>query len=361
MISQFARRPSRSWFAAGVARFLLLLCVVLGGALPAQTLVVDGPSGSPLPTLTLTFTLRARGLASIPGPYIYTLVITRNASGEGPFVETIATTSSDSVVTLSVTRLLPNASDSTPIVIYWKGRLTLGNGISIETNLSTPRIVPRWLTLIEPNAPNPVNLESTRRPQFIWQSAKVDVSFGTWVYDLEITNVDGLAEVSAAGLRDTVFIPPNALEANKRYRWRVRAMLMPTGDAVTVQNRSTFQIIDRSLPTANIMYQNFPNPFPSPSAFTTCFWFDVKVGGARVQLDIIDLRGSLVKRILPPTDLAAGIYGRGTEGSGSNCDNRFVWNGTAADGRSVPGGVYLARFIASGTPPIFKKVVFRGR
>jgi hypothetical protein len=349
-------------FAAGVARFLLWLCAMtLGSALPAQTLVVEGPAGSPLPTLTPSFTLRARNLGSLPGPYIYTLVITRNASGEGPFVETMSTTSFDSVVTLSVTRLLPNASDSTPIVVYWKGRLTLGNGIAIETNLSTPRIVPRWLTLISPNAPNPVNIETTRRPQFIWQSAKVDVSFGSWVYDLEITNIDGLAEVSAAGLRDTVFVPPSGLEANKTYRWRVRGRLMPSGDVVSVQSRSTFQILDRTLPTANILYQNFPNPFPSPTAFATCFWFDVKVGGARVQLDIVDQRGSLVKRILPPTDLTAGVYGRGPEGSGNNCDNRFVWNGTATDGRSVAGGIYLARFIATGTPPIFKKVVFRGR
>jgi hypothetical protein len=56
-----------------------------------------------------------------------------------------------------------------------------------------------------------------------------------------------------------------------------------------------------------------------------------------------------------------GRYGRGIPGLGSNCDNRFVWDGTARDGRPVPPGVYLARFRANGGPPIVRRILFRGR
>lgn len=84
-----------------------------------------------------------------------------------------------------------------------------------------------------------------------------------------------------------------------------------------------------------------------------------------VSLDVLDLRGNLVKRIVPADDgvgrFDAGRYGRGAPGTSSNCDNRFVWDGTAADGRTVAPGVYLARFRTASGPPTYRKIVFNGR
>ena len=340
---------------------LVLLPVMVGvhaATAAAQTLVVDGPVGPVLPNITPRFTLTARGLPPTARPLLFTLLISRSPTVDGAFVETIDASSADTVVNVIVKRALPNGTLQNPIFVYWKARITLPNGTVIESDVSTARQVPRWLTLITPNSPqgNP----EPRRPRFVWQSARIDPAFGSWTYDLQILNNER-TEQSVSGLRDTVFVPSDELQANSPYRWQVHAVVVPTGDAVTVRNVASFTISDPNLPTTTLLYQNFPNPFPSIASFVTCFWFDVKVGGARVSLDIIDLRGSLVKRIIPQSDFAAGIYGRGPEGSANNCDNRFVWNGTATDGRSVSGGVYLARFLATGSPPLFKKIVFRGR
>ena len=76
-----------------------------------------------------------------------------------------------------------------------------------------------------------------------------------------------------------------------------------------------------------------------------------------------------MRTILPNATMsgvvAAGRYGRastsgGSSGSGSGCDPRLSWDGTADDGRVVPAGVYLVRLVADRTS-IVKKIVFRGR
>ena len=343
--------------SAGLLRSWMALSLLVAGAsrsVDAQTLTVVGPAGPVLPTITPRFTLTARGLPLTARPLLFTLLISRNPTVDGAFVETIDATSADTVVSVMVKRVLPNA-----ITVYWKARVTLPNGTIVDSDVSTARQVPKWLTLITPNSPQGDPF-STRRPRFVWQSAKIDPAFGSWTYDLQILNNER-TEQSVSGLLDTVFVPSRELQANSPYRWQVHAVVVPTGDAVTEKNVASFNIVDPSLPTTTLLYQNFPNPFPSATSFTTCFWFDVKVGGARVSLDILDQRGSVVKRIIPSADFAAGTYGRGPEGSANNCDNRFVWNGTATDGRSVAGGVYLARFIATGSPPLFKKILFKGR
>jgi len=338
------------WLAPG----LLTASVTHSAHAQTQTLTVEGPPGPVLPTITPRFTLTARAVPLSARPLLFTLFISRSPNVEGSFVETIDVSSTDTVVSVMVKRVLPNA-----ITVYWKARVTLPNGTIIESDVSTARQVPKWLTLITPNSPQGDPF-STRRPRFVWQSARIDPAFGYWTYDLQILNNER-TELSVSALLDTVFVPSTELQANSPYRWQVHAVVVPTGDAVTEKNVKSFNIVDPSLPTTTLLYQNFPNPFPSVTSFTTCFWFDVKLGGARLSLDILDQRGSVVKRIIPLSDFAAGTYGRGPEGSANNCDNRYVWNGTATDGRSVSGGVYLARFIATGSPPLFKKILFKGR
>ena len=175
---------------------------------------------------------------------------------------------------------------------------------------------------------------------------------------------DNSIELQATILADTTFIPPLDLQANTSYKWNVRATA-PNGESLLVASEGSFVIVDPALPTTTILYQNFPNPFPSPSAFATCFWFDVGEPGARISLDVLDLRGNLVRTIIPGDDRIAdflpGRYGRGIPGLGNNCDNRFVWNGTSNDGRTVARGAYLLRFVENNKAPVFRKIIFQGR
>ena len=111
-------------------------------------------------------------------------------------------------------------------------------------------------------------------------------------------------------------------------------------------------------PPATLLYQNFPNPFPTATSATTCVWFDLAEAGP-AALDVYDLRGNRVRRLFPaPGDdahLPAGRYGRGAGGSG--CDGRFAWDGTGEDGRRVPTGVYLLRLHTRGGDQV-RKVLF---
>ena len=113
-------------------------------------------------------------------------------------------------------------------------------------------------------------------------------------------------------------------------------------------------------PRVTVLYQNFPNPFPTPNAATTCIWFDLAAPSA-VQLEIYDLRGQLVRPLLRGVAdglFPAGRHGRGAGGA-SGCDWRTEWDGRAANGRLVPPGVYLLRLRADNVETI-RKMLFRG-
>jgi hypothetical protein len=117
-------------------------------------------------------------------------------------------------------------------------------------------------------------------------------------------------------------------------------------------------------PPINLLYQNFPNPFPGTTSRVTCFWFDLAQRSDNVTLAVYDLRGRLVRTIVPsasvPSTLDAGYYGRSANSSGAGgCDARFTWDGKGSDGRGVPPGVYLVRLHA-GNAWQTKKIVFRG-
>ena len=119
---------------------------------------------------------------------------------------------------------------------------------------------------------------------------------------------------------------------------------------------------DTGRPAITLLYQNFPNPFPTPASKVTCIWFDLN-RTTSVSLTVHDVRGNLVRRILPnassPQFLQPGRYGRATQGADSGCDPALTWDGTAADGKVVPRGVYLIRLQAGGAQSI-KKAVFQG-
>ena len=114
-------------------------------------------------------------------------------------------------------------------------------------------------------------------------------------------------------------------------------------------------------PAATLLYQNFPNPFPTATSPTTCVWFDLARAGS-ATLDVHDLRGNRVRRLFPAPgesgSLPAGRYGRGPTGVG--CDGRFTWDGADRDGRRVPSGVYLLR-LRTADEALTRKIVFTGR
>ena len=118
---------------------------------------------------------------------------------------------------------------------------------------------------------------------------------------------------------------------------------------------------DPGAPPATLLYQNFPNPFPAGTQDRTCISFDLAAGGM-VVLDILDLRGNAVWRLIPgdafATPLAPGRYGRDPAG-GPVCDPRLTWDGTTTHGTTVPPGVYLVRLQAPGVNA-FRRIVFRG-
>ena len=172
---------------------------------------------------------------------------------------------------------------------------------------------------------------------------------------------NGFVDFSIAGLQDTFFRPPQPLEVNRSYRWTLVVHAGP--DTSIVRSEGSFLVLDGGTPTATLLYQNFPNPFPAAGRDSTCLWFDLAVSGM-VELDILDLRGNPVRRFIPgpdfPSFVNAGRYGRGAPGGSSTCDPRLMWDGRADNGQMLPAGVYLAKLKAP-TMLVFKRIVFRGK
>jgi len=345
---------TRRKFCASVCAVLIVSCIK---AVAAQTVVLTAPAATTLPSITPAITVRASGFGAAR-PFRIAVQVALQADFSGALVLDSTFASSDTLVAVQITRPLPNDA-----IVYLRAIVEPPLGPAVTSAVIGPKRVPLWLSLITPNSPTG-DIFDTRRPLFVWRSAAVSPLVGTWTYELEITS-QGRTEVAASGLRDTTFRPTVDLQANTSYRWNVRATLGALA-TVKVINQGSFLIIDPPLPVSTIFYQNFPNPFPSAVSFATCFWFDIgdQVGqGGRVSIDVLDIRGNFIRSVLSPNDatliFAPGRYGRGAPGAGSNCDNRFVWDGTGADGRTVAPGVYLIRFKAGNSAPIFRKAFFR--
>jgi hypothetical protein len=322
----------------------------------APRVVVETSEGIELSSVSPAFRVRAFGFGE-SRPLRITLQVSESFGVTAPFLVDTVLSTTDSAVTIAAQRALPSGA-----TVYWRALVESGAQAAIS-EITGPRVVPPWVTLLSP-ASVQGDIFDTRQPLFVWRSPRVDSGPGPWRYEVSI-DVNGQAAFAAAGLADTVLRAPSPLQANTSYRWSVTATLEDAPGIVTASSPGSFVIIDPPLPTSTILYQNFPNPFPSTASFNTCFWFDVGEPGASVTLDILDLRGNPVQSIVPAADgqslFPAGRYGRGAPGTGSNCNNRFVWDGRSSDGRTVPPGVYLARFRAEGSAPTVRRILFRGR
>lgn len=336
---------------------VMLALTVPNRVIQAQTVLVDGPGMVTLPTPTPAFTVRAIGFG-VTRPLRFTLQIATSAMFNGTIVFDSTVVSHDSTVVIQLLQLLPQEAE-----VYWRAIVLPPTGPAVGSAITGPRTTPTWLTLLSPNSPMGNTLE-VRRPTFVWKTAPITPLLGTWTYDLDVYTSIGLTEQSAVNLTDTTWVASSDLQTSASYRWRVRASL-ENGTTTTVNSAGSFLIKDQPQPLTTLLYQNFPNPFPSAAAFATCIWFDIAPPGARVSLQVTDLRGNLVRTLIPgidgQRDFAAGRYGQGVPGTGSNCDNRFVWDGTGNDGRTVAAGVYLLRFQAGRNAPTFRRMLFRGR
>jgi hypothetical protein len=119
-----------------------------------------------------------------------------------------------------------------------------------------------------------------------------------------------------------------------------------------------------AIPPINLLYQNFPNPFPNATSQVTCIWFDLAQNSGGVIVAVYDLRGHLVRTIVPsaavPSALPAGYYGRsGSAPNATGCDPRFVWDGRGSNGVILPPGVYLVRLHVDDAWQT-KKIILRG-
>ena len=146
---------------------------------------------------------------------------------------------------------------------------------------------------------------------------------------------------------------PLSLRFNGSYRWRVIARVDGVADTVTSLGR--FTVDSGQNPPSTSLYQNFPNPFPRTDLGVTAtrIWFDL-TQESPVELGIYDMRGRLVRHLIPAPGCPAQVlkpnaYGRGTS------DNPCVlttWDGTDDRGRAMPRGVYLLRLRADGSSQI---------
>ncbi len=159
------------------------------------------------------------------------------------------------------------------------------------------------LTIADPNV---IIIEADETYGDIEEDATVNGSGGRFILDVDVVPGSTLAfvqtftDAEGAVIVDTVYVPVGAVGIE--------------GD-------------DRGLPrpTATVLHQNQPNPF-NPRTILT---FDVETDEQIVQLRIFDLSGREVKSLVDGPK-AAGHH-------------RVVWDGTNAQGLSLPSGVYLYR------------------
>jgi hypothetical protein len=343
---------------AGV--LLLLAALALARPVAAQgdqrpVVVVRPAPDETIVAATPRYTVVARGLGVPDSSITLELQVSRTAGFESAFIVYADTARGDSVDFVPP-RPLPSGAQ-----LWWRAIARIDGAVTATSPVTGPRRAAVWLTLVAPDAPNGVILD-TRRPRFVWTSAPVTVPPGPWRYDL-VVEVAGTGErIVASGLEDTSYVLPRDLEANTSYRWSVTAYLPSTGDAQRVASVGSFVITTPDRPLATLLYQNFPNPFPTAATRTTCVWFDL-ARPAPVQLQILTLRGDRVRTLYPlgaeELVMRPGRYGRADVGSNTGCDPRFSWDGRSDTGHEAAPGVYLLR-LRVGQRWETRKIVFLG-
>ena len=318
-------------------------------AINVELLGLDDPV---LNSITPTISIRAQ--RDVDDPPIVELGIRASPSSlvlDGIVLDTSVLATDSAQIRIAT----PLASGAT---LHFRSYARTATGDIVLSFPSPPRMVPRWLTLVFPNAPAGAILED-RNPVFVWSSARVNDPPGPWMYDFTIAHSAGGPPIFGATTADTTITIPFDLEFNTSFRWAVSARLPSVSERVT--SSSSFVIVDGSIPRVTILYQTFPNPFPSGVSQFACIWFDL-AERARLTIDVLDIRANLVRNVYPRPGFAPfldpGRYGRAVN-SESGCTEQFIWDGTDGRGRRVIPGVYLLRMRA-GSREFVKRMVFSG-
>ncbi len=321
----------------------------------AAAVFVDGITPlAPLPpalaSVTPDFAWSAGTVPVFAQPVTYRLRIAYDSGVVAPIVDTVL-----DVEQYALRRALKPGAP-----LFWRVDATSATGVTATTGSVGPIAIPAWARLTA-LADSAGSATTEVQPTFTWSPVAIASPPGPFRYDLFVRRTTSQVETfGVGGLTDTTFLLPQPLERNATYRWEL--VVHAGADTSLVAAPAPFVVLDASAPPATLLYQNFPNPFPTPTRAATCIWFDLASPSA-VLLEILDLRGGVVRRLLPhpnlPSVLPAGRYGRGTTGVGL-CDPQFGWDGRADDGRWLPAGVYLYKLKAGGVIQ-FKRIVYRGR
>lgn len=337
-------------------RVALTAVAVLAGLWPAllraqSAVSVLGPGEDTLRQVAPRFVIRATGFPPSARPIVLRLEVSASSMFTAPLLADTSVTGDSATIGLG--RALPHG-----VTLFWRAIARGANGVQVVSPVVGPRTSALWVVLLRPNSVAGDVVSS--RPTFLWRGAEVVEPLAPWSYRLVVQNPASGATLTFGPLADSAFSLPTALEANTAYRWSVVARLA-NGDSATAHSRASFVVASDDTPPLTLLYQNFPNPFPSVTSLVTCVWFDLHVASA-VRLDVYDLRGGHVRSLHPAggaaVRLPAGRYGRSV--GGGICDERFAWDGRSDTGAIVPPGVYLLRLRAGQTNSV-KRMLFRGR
>jgi subtilisin family serine protease len=315
-------------------------------------IVITQPTDTMLGAVTPTFAWATPGAPAFALPMTFRLTVTRNGTGSAIVLDTV----------LTETSAVLRAPQRPGTRLAFTVRATAADSATFQVSGGREYLTPPWVDLLVLDDPAGLTIRE-RRPRFTWAPTPVTSPPGPYTHDVEVLRADdGLVEVQATGIDSAAFTPDAELEVNTPYHWRVRSHL--GADTATTESRGVFVIVDESIPTVTLLFQNFPNPFPNPATgrSTTCIWFDHATAG-QVRLEILDLRGHVLRRLIPgPASagyLPAGRYGRPAVGATGQCDADLAWDGRAEDGSWAARGVYLIKLqTPDGT--FFKRAVFLG-
>lgn len=326
------------------------------GLIPTSIATVDLTNA--LTTVAPTMSWRASLVQQAMRPVQYRVELSTDSTFAS-VLRSDTVTESSSVTVRGAVRPAPE--------LWWRvvARATLG--VSRTSPAVGPFSMPSWVRLIAPDG-NQVTFVDSPRPELSWIPLAAPPPVGPFVYDVEIlSNETGIPVQPALRNITTAKVRvPQPLVPNVAYRWRVIARTK-AGAADTVESRSPFVVTSETRPPATLLYQNFPNPFPRRDLGTTVtqIWFDLAEAAA-VELQVLDLRGRRVRRLIPAAGcgtvtLEQGIYGRGLVGAQEDPCVLTSWDGRDDDGRAVARGVYLLRLNAGGIVQYRRMVFFPER
>jgi hypothetical protein len=309
---------------------------------------------APLPPTLASITPDfAWSVGAIPGfaqPVTYRLRIARDSGFTMAVVDT----------QLSIAQYPLRQPQKPGAPLFWRVEAISATAESASTGIVGPIGVAAWARLTS-LADTGGSTTSDTQPTFTWSPTPIASPPGPLRYDVFVFRTGtAIPLFGAGGLTDTTFQIPRPLERNATYRWEL--IVHAGADTSRIAAPRPFVILEAGAPPATLLYQNFPNPFPSATQAATCIWFDLATA-SQVELDVLTLRGGIVRHVLPspsvPAILPPGRYGRGTTGA-SLCDERFTWDGRADDGEWLPAGVYLYK-LKVGSLIQFKRLVYLGR